>query len=826
MCGRDALPARAGDRVKLRSLRIEGFGRLADRAFAFGPGLNVVVGANEAGKSTLAAALVASLYGLGRGEKERWRPWLGAPYATALTYETADGARWEVHRAFERDTKGVRVYDADGADAAARLGSGKSLSPGEAHLRISLDVFLQTACARQRAIALDAGSANDVSTALAQALGGGPKEDAALGAIKRLDEAQRKHVGTERAHKNAPLKKLRDLEQQQARAAADARAALDALACLRERIASECAKRDRDGAVAAELERRARSLRAAHVRARLGALKEYRGELAALQAARASFDDVAAFAAERVPALDDAYHAWRSAERVAADAADAASDEALGADERRELAERRRDAGTFDDVAFGALRAAAAQAEAARARSAAAAHEAALARRDGNGGTAPSGILLAAALTAVAGDVGVAIAHLWIWIALATVIALVLAFAAFTRARTRAGRRRDAETKQRSADAALADEQTAAAAIRHVLEPLGIATMDELVRRRERYTALAAREQAALKAESRARTTREAAADSAARFDTLAEALVPHGVGTPDSAQAVAGRDARRAAAHALAARRREREGIDARLAMLAMQRSTILHGDDDFALQAEYDALIAGGAEPAAEDDPHTLRAVDLQRAELDTRARTSERLVANLQGELRAGEENVPDVAELDEALAATRAECARLETFDRALKLARDKIDARKDEAHRAFARRLEEYSADVLGTLSAGRYGEIRLDPATLAIRVRIPETNAIEDVEKLSAGTRDQIALVVRFATARMFAEGLETPPLLLDDPFVFWDTARIARCLPMLLHGALDTQCIIFTASPELADAVEGTGGTRIELVSPVGALA
>ena len=173
--------------MRLRSLRIDGFGRLADRTFEFGPGLNVVVGPNEAGKSTLAAALVAALYGLQRGEKDRWRPWTGTSYATALTYETADGAAWEVHRAFERDTKGVRVYDADGADAAARLGKGKTLNPGEAHLQISLDVFMQTACVRQRSIALEACAANEVSTALAHALGGGPKEDAALGALMRLD---------------------------------------------------------------------------------------------------------------------------------------------------------------------------------------------------------------------------------------------------------------------------------------------------------------------------------------------------------------------------------------------------------------------------------------------------------------------------------------------------------------------------------------------------------------------------------------------------------------------------------------------------------------
>ena len=793
----------------LRSLRVDGFGRLADRTFEFGPGLNVVVGPNEAGKSTLAAAIVASLYGLQRREKDRWRPWTGNAYATALAYETSDGARWEVHRAFERDGKGVRVFDAEGADAAARLGKGRSLSPGEAHLQIPLDVFLQTACARQRAIGLDGGCARDVATALAQALDGGPKEDAALGAIQRLDLAQRTYVGTKLAHKNIPLKKLRDLEQQQSRAADGARAALDALATLRERIAEERTKRERAAVAASELERWTRSLRAAHLRARLDALKDYRDELAALQCARAAFDDVADFPADRVADLEDAYNSWLSAESVAAAAARHAAEEALSADDRRELDERRHDAGSFDDVAFDALRAAAAQAEAAQARSAAAASDAAVARIEGDGGGTPSAALLGAALLAVAGDAGAAIAHAWLWTALATVVAVVFAVAGLRRERARAARRGDAETKQRVADAALAEERTAAQAVARVLEPLGIATMDELVRRRHRFVALDACAQAASKAEARARVARDAAASEAARFDALADAIVPGVAGD---------REARRTAARACAARRRERDGLDARLAMLAMQRSNILHGDDEYALQAEYETLVASGAEPAAADDPRLLRALEAKRAELDVRARDAERLVANLEGELRAGEENVPDIAALDEALAATRADIARLEAFDAAVKLARTTIETHKDEAHRAFARRLEEYSAGVLGEITGGRYGEIRLDASTLAIRVRIPETGAIEDVDKLSSGTRDQIALVVRFATARMFAEGLETPPLLLDDPFAFWDADRIARCLPALVRGARDGQCILFTASSELAGAIAGAGGTRLSL--------
>jgi uncharacterized protein YhaN len=465
----------------------------------------------------------------------------------------------------------------------------------------------------------------------------------------------------------------------------------------------------------------------------------------------------------------------------------------------------------LDDDAFEALRAAAAQAEAARARAAATSNDAASARRDGEGALAPAGFVLAIALAATAADVAVAIAHLWVWTALASAIAVAFGYGAYARGRARAARSSVAEVKQAAADAALADERRAAEVVAAVLEPLGIATLDEFVRRRERYAMLRARERAAVKAEGRARTTAEAAAAEAERFDGLAAALI---------ADVDGDRAGRRTEALLRASRRRERDGLDARIAMLAMRRADILHGDDDFALQAEYDALLAAGITPAQFDEPHVLRALERERAELDERAREAEKSVAALEGALRAGESNAPGVAELDEALAHTQVEIERLEAFGRAIKLARRTIDVRKEEAHRAFARRLEEYSAGALGAISGGRYREIRVDPATLAINVRVPETGAIEELDKLSVGTRDQIALVVRVATARMFAEGLETPPVLLDDPFAFWDADRIARCLPALFHGASNAQCIIFTASAELGDAAVAAGATRIDMTA------
>ncbi len=190
----------------------------------------------------------------------------------------------------------------------------------------------------------------------------------------------------------------------------------------------------------------------------------------------------------------------------------------------------------------------------------------------------------------------------------------------------------------------------------------------------------------------------------------------------------------------------------------------------------------------------------------------------VAQLTGELDAGEAAIPDLAPLEEAVERARAEVDRIEALDRAFRLALDSLTRLTHEAHQAFARRLETYAAGALAAITAGRYGEVHVDPTTLAVRVRVPETGAIVDLDVLSAGTRDQIYLVVRFAMARMFAEGLEMPPLLLDDPFAFWDESRIERCLPIVAQNAFGAQTLLFTSSRELAVAAEHVGARRIDL--------
>ncbi len=74
----------------LRHLELKQFGRFSDRSFEFRRGLNLVVGPNEAGKSTLVEAIPAILFG--SANADRFRPW-GRPGECRAALVLEDGPR-------------------------------------------------------------------------------------------------------------------------------------------------------------------------------------------------------------------------------------------------------------------------------------------------------------------------------------------------------------------------------------------------------------------------------------------------------------------------------------------------------------------------------------------------------------------------------------------------------------------------------------------------------------------------------------------------------------------------------------------------------------
>jgi energy-coupling factor transporter ATP-binding protein EcfA2 len=79
----------------LRSIELESFGRFRGETFEFRRGLNLVIGPNEAGKSTIAEAVPAVLFGTDR--LERFKPW-GRNVCSASLFFEGRGHTIEVKR--------------------------------------------------------------------------------------------------------------------------------------------------------------------------------------------------------------------------------------------------------------------------------------------------------------------------------------------------------------------------------------------------------------------------------------------------------------------------------------------------------------------------------------------------------------------------------------------------------------------------------------------------------------------------------------------------------------------------------------------------------
>ena len=795
--------------MRLVDVRLDGFGKLVDREFVFDPRFTVVYGPNEAGKSTLGNAITALLYGVGRkDERDAWRPWSGGRYAGTLRYALADGRVFEIQRDFERDPKGVRAFDENGNDVSTELAVGKVVVPGQAHLKIPLEVFLNAACVRQGAAEIDGARAERISTALAHALDGGPREDAALGAIGRLDDAIAKHVGTKRATVNTPLRDLQEAAAETEARAAAVRLRLRELDDLRGRLQAERERAEHLDFALREHDRRTRAFRAFTLHERIAQIRELRADVAALHGERLHYEDVGDFPADAVARLEELYHAWRTAEALAASTAHAAGESRLTPALESEFSERLRDGGSLDDEAFERLSADVAAVAEARAKSTFAANGVQAARRKVSGGNEVFGAVLTGGTLVGAAAVVLAIFHEWLFAPVAAVLALVLFGVAWARWSARRKALAESAAMERAADVATAAERNAALRVAAVLEPLDVPSYEEFVRRRERARALYERKLAARRDHERALQARAELSNATRAFDEAAAALVaPTGTREGDLA-ALRVRDARRSA----------RDGIDSQLSFLEVRRADLLSGDDEFGLESELAELLAEGVVPAEPDRP--LRAFASERIELERACSESRAMAAALEAELRTTESQWEDLAALDERCAALRADCAKLERFESALTMAKGILERRTREAHQQFATRLANYASQTFDEITQGRYADVRVDPTTLAIKIRAPEIREFVGLDQLSVGTREQAYLVVRLAMVRIFAEGAgtETAPLLLDDPFAHWDDERMARSFDVFTAAARDVQTILFTTQRGVAAAAAARGAKLIDL--------
>ncbi len=150
--------------------------------------------------------------------------------------------------------------------------------------------------------------------------------------------------------------------------------------------------------------------------------------------------------------------------------------------------------------------------------------------------------------------------------------------------------------------------------------------------------------------------------------------------------------------------------------------------------------------------------------------------------------------------ERLAGWREELAAVQRRARVYQLALDAIVRAETSTMRKATRFLERRMRADLERLTGARYKRVRVDDATLDIRVFAPERDDWVGVEELSQGTLDQVYLAARLGLVRLVTQDCR-PPLVFDDPFVTFDDDRAVAAVTILRELARDFQVIYLTTS-------------------------
>lgn len=201
--------------------------------------------------------------------------------------------------------------------------------------------------------------------------------------------------------------------------------------------------------------------------------------------------------------------------------------------------------------------------------------------------------------------------------------------------------------------------------------------------------------------------------------------------------------------------------------------------------------------------NDPRASRQAAQKSVEQTQPGRDEARSQADqAQGRVDANPVDAEIVAGLAERLAATTEQHVEMEQRMLVYQGTLDAIVAAERATLKTAARYLEENMGPSISRVTDGRYDEIEVDEKNLAFTVRAPETGELVSVEQLSQGTADQLYLTARLGLVRLVTME-RRPPLILDDPFVTFDTARGERALRLVkeIAAAQGFQVLFLTCS-------------------------
>ena len=200
--------------MKIENIQINGFGKLKNKNIKLTDGINIIIGRNESGKSTLLKFINSMIYGISKNKRgkeisdlERYTPWETETYSGKIKYKLDDGKEFEIYRNFKN--KELKIYNNFGDDITPLFSveKNKEIPFFYEQTNVEEDLFLNSTEIIQNQIKIDKVNQNLIIQKLSNLATTGNDNISYKKSIEKLNKKQLEEIGTERSQ-DRPINKI------------------------------------------------------------------------------------------------------------------------------------------------------------------------------------------------------------------------------------------------------------------------------------------------------------------------------------------------------------------------------------------------------------------------------------------------------------------------------------------------------------------------------------------------------------------------------------------------------------------------------------------
>ena len=210
--------------MKIKGIKINGFGKLIDKDYKFVDSINLIQGKNESGKSTIMGFLNSVFFGIQKTRKKdvisddvRYMPWNTSEFSGLIQYELDNGETYTVFRDFEN--KKVSVLDAKNQDITKKYATNRETGSNFMEEQTGIDKasFAFSSYTMQNSVVLNSTDKTQMVQKLSNLISTGEDNISYKKLEKKIQDKRREEVGTTKTL-NMPMnqvdKKISSVKQE------------------------------------------------------------------------------------------------------------------------------------------------------------------------------------------------------------------------------------------------------------------------------------------------------------------------------------------------------------------------------------------------------------------------------------------------------------------------------------------------------------------------------------------------------------------------------------------------------------------------------------